>query len=77
MMATLSPRLLLEVDLKVASSEDSWAIRDGISSSKYHEFRRRSIGNTFRDVIFHDPRNLSRGVPRPSSRHAFARSPIR
>lgn len=58
MMAVLSPRLLVEIDLKVASSEDSWVIRDGISFSKYREFRRRSIGNTFREIIFHDPKEL-------------------
>ena len=58
MMAVLSPRLLVEIDLKVASSEDSWVIHDGISFSKYREFRRRSIGNTFREIIFHDPKEL-------------------
>lgn len=58
MMAVLSPRLLVEIDLNVASSEDSWVIRDGISFSKYREFRRRSIGNTFREIIFHDPKEL-------------------
>lgn len=57
-MAVLSPRLLVEIDLKVASSEDSWVIRDGISFSKYREFRRRSIGNTFREIIFHDSKEL-------------------
>ena len=57
-LAILSPRLLLEIDLKVASSEDSWVIREGISFSKYREFRRRSIGNTFREVIFHDSEEL-------------------
>jgi hypothetical protein len=57
-MAVLSPRLLVEIDLNVASSEDAWVIRDGISFSKYREFRRRSIGNTFREIIFHDSKEL-------------------
>lgn len=64
-MAVLSPRLLLEIDLNVASAEDSWIVRDGVSFSKYREFRRRSLLNTFREVISHDSQELEcwRGTP--------------
>lgn len=58
-MATLSPRLLLEINLNVAASEDSWVVREGISSSKYREFRRRSIGNSFKAIIFHERSTLT------------------
>jgi hypothetical protein len=42
-MMTLTPRLLAEIDLNVHTEEGKWTVRDGISSSKYREFRRRSI----------------------------------
>ena len=57
-MVVLSPRLLLEITLNVKSPEDIWKIKDGISSSKYREFRRRSIQNSFREIIFHDESEL-------------------
>jgi hypothetical protein len=51
-MVTLSPRLLAEVELNVHAAEDSWTVRDGISTSKYREFRRRAIQNTYKDILF-------------------------
>jgi hypothetical protein len=58
LMMVLSPRLLLEIKLNEQSTEDSWTIRKGINSSKYWEFRRRSILNSFKEIIFHDPKEL-------------------
>ncbi len=52
LMAVLSPCLLLEIDLLVQCPEDHWVLKDRISSSKYWEFRRRAIGNTFKELIF-------------------------
>jgi hypothetical protein len=57
-MMALTPRLLAEIDLTVQTPEHNWVVRDGISSSKYWEFRRRSIQNAFKDVIFHDEAEL-------------------
>jgi len=57
-MAVLSPRLLLEVNLNEAAPEDQWTVREGISASKFREFRRRSIHNSFNEIIFHDPDEL-------------------
>ena len=51
-MVTLTPRHLAEIDLTVQKPEDNWVVRDGISASKFREFRRRSIQNTFKDVVF-------------------------
>lgn len=53
-MAVLSPRLLLEINLNVVRDEDQWLVRKGISSSKYREFCRRAIANTFKEVIHSD-----------------------
>lgn len=53
-MMLLSPRLLLEIDLTTQKREHEWFVREGISSSKYREFRRRSIQNTFKDILFSD-----------------------
>jgi hypothetical protein len=57
-MAILSPRLLLEISLDNTRPEGHWLVRDGISSSKYREFRRRAIANTFNAIIFHDSKVL-------------------
>ena len=57
-MAILSPRLLLEIDLNVPKEEGYWEYKDGISFSKYREFRRRAISNSFNDILFHDPKEL-------------------
>src|SRR5262245_2654371 len=58
-MMTLSPRLLAEIDLTVQAPEDKWFVRDGISGSKYREFRRRSIQNTYKDILFPDASELA------------------
>jgi hypothetical protein len=57
-MAVISPRVLLEINLNVPAPEDRWIIRDGISASKYREFQRRSIRNSFKEIIFHDSKTL-------------------
>ena len=58
LIAVLSPRLLLEIRLNEHSPEDTWTIRNGINSSKFWEFRRRSIKNSFKEIIFHDSNEL-------------------
>ena len=57
-MMTLSPRLLAEIDLTIQTPEDKWLVRDGISGSKYREFR-RSIQNTFKDIVFSEIAELT------------------
>lgn len=59
-MVPLSPRLLAEVDFTVASPEDEWIVREGIPNSKFREFRRRAIQNSFKDIIFSDRDELHR-----------------
>ncbi len=58
LMAVLSPRILLEISINGPVPEDTWTVREGISSSKYREFRRRSIKNSFKHIISHDPEEL-------------------
>lgn len=67
-MAVLSPRLLLEVNLNVAVPEDQWKVRDGISLSKYREFRRKSILNSFKEIISHDRATLAEWQSLPEFR---------
>ena len=54
LMVPISPRLLLEIDLTVRTSPDQWTVKDKIPSNKQREFRRRSIANSYRQIVFHD-----------------------
>ena len=51
-MIALSPRMLLEINRLVRSDESQWLLKDSISASKMNEFRKRTILNTFREIIF-------------------------
>jgi hypothetical protein len=53
-MVTLSPRLLVEIDLNVSDTEPSWVVREGIPDEKLAEFRLRSVNATFKEIIFHE-----------------------
>lgn len=53
-MIALSPRLLLEIQPNVLESECQWQVCRTIEPSKLDEFRRRTIGNSFREIIFGD-----------------------
>jgi hypothetical protein len=70
LMAPLSPRLLLDINLNVSRPEGYWRVRDDIPGHKLAEFRRRSIANTFKEIIFHDSQVLEQWL---SSDHAAAR----
>ena len=50
-MVAISPQLLLEVERAVPPGENRCDIRNTIDKSKYDEFRRRTIGNTFREIV--------------------------
>ena len=77
LMAILSPRLLLEVDLNVSGREDEWYVKNGISPSKFREFKRRAIKNSFKEIIFSDRKELEmwRGEPEFSSRSRIMSNP--
>jgi hypothetical protein len=53
----LSPRLLLKLTPGTQADEDTWYAVNHIQKSKIEEFRRLTIENTFREIIFSD-RNL-------------------
>jgi hypothetical protein len=57
-MVTLSPRLLLEIDLTVLDAEPSWIVREDLPETKFAEFRRRSIDNSFKEILFSDEQVL-------------------
>jgi hypothetical protein len=54
-MIALSPRMLLEITRSVPAREDEWRMRREIRRGKLAEFRRRTIANTFREIIFGEP----------------------
>jgi hypothetical protein len=60
LMAVLSPRLILEIDLNVPSAEEDWTVRDGIETGKYEQFRLKAINNAFKEIIFSDAEELER-----------------
>jgi hypothetical protein len=51
LMVALSPRLLLEVEPPIPDSDDECHVRESIKRRKLEEFRHRTIGNTFREII--------------------------
>jgi hypothetical protein len=53
-MVTLSPRLLLEIDLTVPDPEQPWIVREDLPAEKLSKFRKRSINNSFKEIIFSD-----------------------
>ena len=53
-MIAISPRLLLEISTSIPAEGDEWYVKDSVKNSKLVEFRRRTIGNTFREIIFDD-----------------------
>ena len=50
-MIALSPRLLLEIEPNIPARADEYRLRQTIKKCKLDEFRRRTIGNTFREII--------------------------
>jgi hypothetical protein len=56
-MVALSPRMLLEIDLKVPAPEYSWIHKEEVPISKLDEYQKRCISNAFKEIIF-DRRNL-------------------
>lgn len=53
-MVSLSPRVLLEIERTVPASQGEWCSEQSVPDTKVDEFRRRTIANTFREVIFSD-----------------------
>jgi len=72
-MVALSPRLLLEIERTDHSCEDGWVSDNHISQAKLEEFRLRTIGNTFREIIFGDRKVLEewQRTPEFARRHAL------
>jgi len=51
LMVALSPKLLLEIERTIPARENECRLRQRIKRRKLDEFRRRTIGNTFREII--------------------------
>jgi hypothetical protein len=72
-MVALSPRLLLEIDRTRNNIPHDCCISNYIPQDKLEEFRRRTIGNTFREIIFDSPKLLEewRSTEEFADRHAL------
>lgn len=57
-MVTLSPSLLLEIFNQPGTGEISWDVKDEIGDQELDEFQKRTIGNSFREIIFSDKQLL-------------------
>jgi hypothetical protein len=70
-MVALSPRLLLEIDRTQRRPESSISYSNFIAPEKLDDFRRRTIANTFREIIFGHESLLEqwRGSKEFASRH--------
>lgn len=51
-MVALSPSLLLEILPRIPAGEHQCRLDDHLDARKLDSFRRRTIGNTFREIIF-------------------------
>ena len=57
-MIALSPRMLIEIDLKTQTPQYSWTERNSVKRAKLNEYRKRCISNTFKEIIFNDEQVL-------------------
>jgi hypothetical protein len=64
-MVALSPRLLLKISPGTHIDEEKWNAVNQIDNGILREFRRRTIGNTFREIIFSDRATLEQWQQTP------------
>jgi hypothetical protein len=65
-LAIISPRLLLKIDLGVSQPEGQWNIIEGIETPAFDEFQRRATANAFKDIIFSDAPALEQWQSMPA-----------
>jgi hypothetical protein len=68
LLAIISPRLLLKIDLTASRREDQWNIIEGIPAPAFNEFQRRATANAFKDIIFSDAHVLKQWQSLPECR---------
>jgi hypothetical protein len=51
-MTALSPRMLAMIDVTSMHPEGQWEIIDGVPDHRRAEYRRRCIGNAFKEIIY-------------------------
>ena len=60
LVAVLSPRLLLEIDLTVSQPEDQWILREEVPPQELDVFRGALLANTFKELVAWDRATLER-----------------
>jgi hypothetical protein len=60
LVAVLSPRLLLQIDLTVTRPEDHWILRDEVPTQDLDAFRGALLGNAFKELVAWDRSTLER-----------------
>lgn len=68
LVAVLSPRLLLQIDLTVAQPEDHWILRDEVPPQDLDLFRGALLRNTFKELVAWDRATLERWGSDPRCR---------
>jgi hypothetical protein len=68
LVAVVSPRLLLEIDLTVTRPEDHWIARDETPPQELDVFRSGLLHNTFKELVAWDRRTLERWQSDPRCR---------
>src|ERR1039458_4325418 len=66
LLAIISPRLLLKIDLTASQREDQWNIVEGIPAPAFDEYQRRATANAFKDLIFSDEHTLEQWQSLPA-----------
>lgn len=57
-MVALSPRMLLEINMRTKTDLEKWAEKDYIPKFKLNEFRRRTISHSFVEIVFNERETL-------------------
>ena len=60
LVAVLSPRLLLQIDLTVTQPEDHWILRDEVPTQDLVAFRGALLGHAFKELVAWDRSTLER-----------------
>jgi hypothetical protein len=69
LIALISPRLVLEIDLTVTRPEDHWIARDEMPPHELDVFGRLLLGNTFKELVAWDRETLERWQCDPQCRN--------
>ncbi|MBI4681183.1 MAG: hypothetical protein HY753_08305 [Nitrospirae bacterium] len=68
----LSPKLLVEIDIRINANPEVWKEKNYIPQFKMNEFRRKVIWHSFKEIVFHDERTLLEWKQSPEYKKRYA-----